>query len=219
MIFSENRSHFSLRGPSVRDHAPTAHAALVVLSARRARICDSAVRTGRYLSSWCHARSRRAARLRCRQAHRFQHMARPDLSRRAGGTRRKRDAGKIEADLRRLGLQARNSEECRVGKALRASSKNFCVGRQRQDRLLRCGRASRQSRAACDSVSRATRAAAPKPAIPARFSVPARWPFSWPPPVISGIGIIRSDAATSAPTPDRTADLVRGQDQVVRRAV
>jgi len=47
----------------------------------------------------------------------------------------------------------------------------------------------------------AARAAAPKPAIPATFSVPARWPFSWPPPLTSGRGIIRSDAATIAPTP------------------
>ena len=48
--------------------------------------------------------------------HRLQHVAWPDLSRRAGGAGRQRDTRKIEGDLGRLGLDAGNSEECRVGK-------------------------------------------------------------------------------------------------------
>ena len=44
-------------------------------------------------------------------------------------------------------------------------------------------------------------AAAPKPDMAARFSVPARWPFSWPPPRTSGAGIMRSALATMAPAP------------------
>ena len=57
---------------------------------------------------------------------------------------------------------------------------------------------------------RAASAAAPNPAMPATFSVPARAPRSWPPPLISGSSG-RPSRRISAPTPLRAADLVRRQ--------
>ena len=125
-----------------------------------------------------------------------------------------RDAGEIEGDLRRLGLQARDSEECRVGKPLARRCRRFprrAPARSTDcfDLVAQC-RDVRRCRA---SPSRASRAAAPKPAIAGRFSVPARWPLSWPPPVISGAGIIRSDARDDRADALRAADLVRRQDQ------
>ena len=66
----------------------------------------------------------------------------------------------------------------------------------------RAGRASARMRAASpSSAAMAAFAAAPKPAMPATFSVPARRPSSWPPPRSSGSSPCRPSASTSAPTP------------------
>ena len=68
--------------------------------------------------------------------------------------------------------------------------------------------ASSRSRSAlmpAPSAARSTSAAAaaaPKPAMPATFSVPARAPRSWPPPLMSGAGNgTAASRLTSAPTP------------------
>ena len=56
-------------------------------------------------------RSKRASSRIIATAHRLQHMAGPDLARRAGRTSRKRNAGEVEGDLRRLRLHAGNGKE------------------------------------------------------------------------------------------------------------
>ena len=84
-------------------------------------------------------------------------MARPDLTGRAGRASGESDTGKIESDLRGLGLQPRNSEECRVGKTRRLlmlGRATFSLGanetglirlrlNQRRIKLLLRGRTSR----------------------------------------------------------------------------
>ncbi len=64
--------------------------------------------------------------------------------------------------------------------------------------------------------SAAIRAAAPKPAIAAMFSVPERWPFSCPPPRIRAAGIIISPRDDQSTGPLRPADLVRRDNQEIR---
>ncbi len=170
-------------------------------SARRARISAQRRLEQIDILVVVRARSKRAARRHVAKAHRLQHMARPDLARRTGRAGRKRDAGKIERDLRRLGLHAGNSEKHRVGKTLRRRARKFPRRARASGWSPRSGRASRATASMCQRAR--ARLAPPRRSrrSPARFSVPARWPFSWPPPVISGLGIIRSDAATMAPTP------------------
>ena len=69
-------------------------------------------------------------------------------------------------------------------------------------------------RARSPSPSAAHAAAAPKPAMPERFSVPARRPFCWPPPSSCGAKR-RAVAHDQRADALRAAELVRRQRQVI----
>ena len=69
-----------------------------------------------------------------RRPHRREHVARPDLARRARGTRADGDALEIERDHQRLGAGARQRQARRVGQALpRASAMTTASRRDRAD--------------------------------------------------------------------------------------
>ena len=124
---------------------------------------------------------------------------RAHLARRAGGAGADRDAREVERHDLGLGLHARhrNAASCWPAAARRAVDPSPC-GAIAAQRRLRAGRAGerRVQRRRARPLPRA-----PKPAMPATFSVPARRPRSWPPPRCSGGERRARRARTSAPTP------------------
>ena len=112
-------------------------------------------------------------------------------------------------------FRAGNGEENRVGKALDAPRRKISHPAPLRSTAASTSRASRRSRQCRQAHGSACRAAAPKPAMPARFSVPPRWPRSCPPPATSGTRhhqIGRGDDGADAL---RAADLVRREDEEI----
>ena len=124
-----------------------------------------------------------AAGERRRNAHGAQHVARLDLAGRAGRAGADRHAGEVERHHLRL-ARRRPARRCRLvlGSRGAAAPKMTRVRRQRAATALPGRRAARRLRPPLASTCGTARAAAPKPAMPATFSVPARRPRSWPPP-------------------------------------
>ena len=104
------------------------------------------------------------------------------LARRAGGAGAHHDAGEVERHhLGRRG-DARHGDAQRVGQA-----RDIAADRSRhRARWRRAGARPRHAATRPRGSHRGDRAAvaqaAPKPAMPGKFSVPARRPRSWPPP-------------------------------------
>ena len=126
------------------------------------------------------------------EAHRAQHVRGLDAARRAGGAGRDRDALEVEGDQQGLGLDALERD---VGGVRQPRARRRCGGRpgSASSRASSRSRSARDARRLGRRGPRArARAAAPKPTMPATFSVPARRLRSWPPPRTSGaIGVPR----------------------------
>ena len=167
---------------------------LIQASMKRS-ISDSVVVGPRLTRIAPRARSRR-------NSHGGQHVGGLDLARGTGGTRGHRHAFEIEGDDGGFGLHPGDGEQRRIGQPLGLGAENDDVGRRCLERRPRAGRASAIMRAlSAARPSRAAAAAAPKPAMPATFSVPARSPRSWPPPLMSGVEGSAASRLISAPTP------------------
>ena len=140
------------------------------------------------------------------------------LSGRTGRAGGQGDPRQIEGDQRRLGLEPgdRKGEGIRqpLGIGTRTTTASGAIRRSSRSASSRKAR----SRTASVPISRrAISAATPNPAIAATFSVPAREPFSCPPPRISLSAISTASRGGSAPDAFRPADLVRRERQRHRR--
>ena len=165
----------------------------VLLTRPRARGVPRRCGSRRRGSARCRAPSSRGPRLMRmaragdvgREPHRRQHVAGADLARRARGARADGDAREIERDDQRLGAGCR-AARCTScwGGARRSRADDDGLRRDRADlRLQPVAQRAHALRFAARS-RRAASAAAPKPAMAATFSVPARRRRSWPPPVM-----------------------------------
>ena len=114
--------------------------------------------------------------------------------RRAGRAGRDRVARLVQGEHDQVGAQARRARAATWPGSRSAPA--------RDDRHRRPAPASSRarSRRRPSRRSRDAASAAAKPTMPGTFSVPERWPASWPPPQISG-GSRHGSRAISAPTP------------------
>ena len=149
--------------------------------------------------------TRTAARASCgRNSHGRQHVRGLDLAGGAGRARRHGNPLEIEGNDRGLRLHAATARTAWCWAAVRRSAPKTTRSGEADLRPASSRSRSPAMRAASAREFRERRRVPPRrsAAMPATFSVPARAPRSWPPPLISGAGNgTAASRRTSAPTP------------------
>ena len=151
------------------------------------------------------SRATRNARNLFGHAHRLQHMRRPHLAGRTRRARTQHHAVQIERHHCGFRDDAGQREIGRVGQARRIRAENDRV----RARVALVPFRNRRATPRCAVMSFDADAAAPKPAMPDTFSVPARRLFSCPPPRIcaaNGAPVFTINAPTPCGPPSLWAD-------------
>ena len=149
------------------------------------------------------------------ESHGFQHVGRLHLAGRAGRARRHRNSRQIEADHGGFGLQTGHREQSGIRQPLHGIGEHDDAGGLPQAILQPFPQAFEPNGPSAGRLAMAAAAAAPKPAIPATFSVPARRPSSWPPPRSSGSSPLQPLGQDQRADALGAADLVRRQRQQI----